>query len=136
MKEYLKKYAVAYICCFAFCGIMAGFYLNMHEFDTAETVDRYRLLCDAFSLPGMLLILFGGLMWVSAKGTLDALGFIGKKLVSSLIPGGRLDREERYADYVQRQREKRKGGYGFLFVAGAISIAVSLVFLALFYSVN
>ncbi len=136
MTDFLKKTAGKYVACFLFCGLMGYFYISMYDFAAAELVDKYRLLCDALSLPGMLLILFGGLMWVADRGTLDALTFIGRKIVFSLIPGKRLEREERYGDYVQRQREKKKADFSFLFIAGGISIAISLIFLALFYSVQ
>ncbi len=136
MSERWKKYAIKYGFSLVFAGSVAYAYISMRSFSGAARVDQYRMLCDAFSLPGMLLVLFGGLMWVAGKGTMDALGYIGKKLVASLIPGKRLDKEERYGDYVVRQREKRKGGYGFLFVSGGVCIAVSLVFLALYYSVK
>ncbi len=134
MIDYLKKNAKKLAGAMIFSVLIGWLYISMRDFAGAELVDKYRMLCDAISLPGMLLVLFGGLMWVAGKGTLDALGFIGCKIVFSLIPGKRLEREERYGDYVQRQREKPRGDYSFLFVAGGFCIAVSLIFLVLFYS--
>ncbi len=136
MNQKLKTALLQYIPSFAICAGIGWFYADMHDFAQQPLVDKYRLLCDACSLPGMLMILFALLMWVSSKGTLDALGFVGKKLLDSLIPGKRLDKEERYGDYVERQRAKKPVDCRFLYVVGGVCIAVSLVFLALFYSVQ
>ncbi len=134
MREYLKKNAVKYTIAFCFAGLLANVYISMRDFAGAAKVDQYRMLCDAISLPGMLLVLFGGLMWVSGKGAVDGLAFAGKKLLNSLIPGNRIREEERYADYVERKRESRKGGYGFLFISGGICVAVSVIFYVLYYT--
>ena len=38
-----------------------------------------------------------------------------------------------YLDYVEERREKRVKGYSFLFIIGGSLLAISLVFLVLFY---
>jgi hypothetical protein len=98
-------------------------------------VEQYRILCDAFTVPGLLLIIFGSLLWVSNTGALDGLMYAVTTAVRFLIPGGRLKMEEKYGDYVERRREKPVRGYGFLLISGCVTMAISLVFMALFYAV-
>ncbi len=136
MKTYLKKHSLGLILSFVCCLGISVAYICAYDISDMELVDKYRILCDAFSLPGMLMILFGGLMWCSSKGTLDFLGFSLQWLVKSIIPGKRLEKDERYGDYVVRQREKRKGGYSCMFVAGIFFLLTSFVFYLLFNSVS
>ena len=66
---------------------------------------------------------------------LDAIGYMISGVIRFLIPAGQL-KHEKYADYVERRREKGPvKGFGFLFVTGSVFMAAALVFIALFYSV-
>ena len=38
-----------------------------------ETIEQYHVLCDAFTLPGIFLMLFGLLMLMNDLGALDTL---------------------------------------------------------------
>ncbi len=118
----------------AFCGGMAWLYVSLRPFDAMTLKERYRTLCDAFTVPGTVLVMVGILLWLSNNGAVDGLGYVMSRLIHSLIPGGRL-RSERYADYVERRREKPLHGFAFLFVTGGVCMAVALVFMALFYSI-
>ncbi len=132
MSDTLKKNLIKYSIAFVICALIGFFYVSQYDFASLALVDKYRILCDAFSLPGMLMILFAGLMWVMGKGTLDAVGFILRRTVYSLIPGKRLEADERYTDYVERQRSKKQGDFRYLYIVGAVCIAFSLIFLVLF----
>jgi len=104
--------------------------------------ERYRVLCDAFFIPGILLILFGALAWVASQDAFAGLAFVGRNMLRALIPGGRLKYpHETYFDFLEERRAKREArkgqslGLGFLFFPGLAFLAVSLVFLVLFYQV-
>jgi hypothetical protein len=75
----------------------------------------------------------GGLSWASSQGALDGLGYVVHVLGKSLIPGKRME-ILKYNEYVMEKREKTPVGFGFLFISGAVVMAISLVFLILFYS--
>ena len=128
----LIKYGAAAV----FVGIMAYIYIAARDFASAALVEKYWILCDAFTIPGILLIMFGSLVWVSNMGALDGISYALAYLGRSLVPGmgGRSD--EKYADYVARKRENPIRGYGFLFISGCITMAVALVFMALFFSLS
>ena len=134
MSNRVKVNLIKYGGCALFVAVLAWAYVSLRDFGGAELVDKYLILCDAFTVPGMLLILAGCLMWASTTGVLDGLSYAVRYAVFSLIPGKRLERDEKYGDYIMRKREKRVKGYGFLFISGLITMVVALVFMALFYS--
>ncbi len=97
-----------------------------------DLVTKYRYLTDAFTVPGALFILVGLLVFLVNQGSLAALGWMVKRLFRSLIPGMRIQREQTYSEYLETRR--KVAGYGFLFISGAIFLAIGMVFLILFYT--
>ena len=127
----LLKYGIA-----ALIGAaMTATYLILRDFTGREPLaDRYRMLCDAFTIPGMVLILSAALVALSNAGSFTGIGYSVKHMVNQLIPGMGLQRET-YADYLERREGKKVKGYGFLLQVGIVFMAVALVFYALFYHV-
>lgn len=114
-------------------GLLVGaMYLVGNDFLSHGLMDRYRLLSDAFFLPGILMVLFGSLVWVSNEGAFDGVSYVVSNAFYWLIPGGRLHHYERYSDYVERKRGKRVKGYSFLFWVGAGFVIAGFVFNLLF----
>lgn len=134
MSKKVKTALLKYTCCGAFVALSVALYLGLQDFENADAVNKYRLLCDAFSVPGVLLVMFGALVWASNEGALLGVSYVVRFAVFSLIPGKRLQREEKYGEYVERKRDQKTTGYGFLFYSGLVSLAVAAVFLVLFYS--
>ena len=97
-------------------------------------VDWYLILCDAFTIPGLLFLMLGCMMSLSSQGALDGVTYVLKNAVRMLIPGAAL-KMERYYDYVEHKRANRAKGFGFLYVTGLVCMAFSLVFMFLFYSI-
>ncbi|MBO4355807.1 MAG: DUF3899 domain-containing protein [Clostridia bacterium] len=130
-KKTVLKYGIAVICGAALTAVMIS--LN-NPFREETTADKFRFLCDAFSVPGILLICVGILVWLSGEGAFNGLGYLFRYLRRSLIPGGRTRYpHETYYDYVQEKSGKKGGGFGFLFIVGGAFLLVGLVFLVLFY---
>ena len=97
-------------------------------------MERWRILCDAFTIPGLTCIMVGFLMMIANEGFFDMLSYACSKAVGMLLPGrGFSDDGEKYYDYVQRKKDKRATGFGFLFVVGGVLMAFALLFLFLFY---
>jgi len=124
------KYAIA----FAVGIALAVFYVSVRDFGVQTLADKYRILCDAFTVPAVLLIMSGALMSISNTGALDGLSYIAKQGLGMFIPGKGLG-TERYADYVERKRGNRVKGYSFLYISGCVFMALALVFLIFFYIV-
>lgn len=132
MSSRVKINIVKYGSCTVFTGLMILAYLLPREFHVAMQQDQYRMLCDAFSIPGMMLILAGALVWVSGEGAFNGISYCLRMAVYALIPGKRKDAYEKYGDYVERKSQKKVSGYAFLFYYGGAVMAVALVFLVLF----
>lgn len=120
-------------------GILIGLltvaaYLGNNPLDGQNTMQTYRILSDAFAVPGLLAILGGALMWVSANGALDGISYVLKYVVTRFNPFKR-DPVGSYRDYVAEKDQKRTKGYGFLFLIGLLFLAVSVVFLYLYSNV-
>ena len=134
MSETIKTNLIKYGICAAIVILFAALYIGGKDFAGAERVDQYLILCDAFTVPGVLLTMAGCLVWASTTGVLDGIAYAGRYAIYSLIPGKRLEKDERYGDFLERKQANRAKGYGFLFVSGLITLAIALVFMGLFYS--
>lgn len=132
MKNSVKAGLIKYGTAILFCGALVWVYVSLRDFSAAEPVEKYRMLSDAFMIPGMILIMAGLLLFVSGQGGMDGISYMAGRAIRSLVPG--MDRvDEKFFDYVKRKQEKRVRGYGFLFAVGAASLAVAFIFLFLFY---
>ena len=110
----------------------AAYYILSRDIGALTEAERYRVLCDGFSLPGLFLVLIGLLFAMSNLGALDSITYLLKYAVRMLLPGAFREMGH-YLDYVEERREKRVKGYSFLFIIGGSLLAISLVFLVLFY---
>ena len=112
--------------------VMAYVYVSLRDFSAQTLVEKYRILCDAFTTPAVLFIMSGALVSVSNAGALDGLIYVVTQGLGMLIPGKGLGTES-YRDYVERVSENRVKGYSFLYISGLILLVVALIFMALFY---
>lgn len=134
MSEKLRNGLLKYGISAAVCGILVVFYCAARDFSQMELVEKYRTLCDAFTVPGLLALCVGVLIWASNDGMFYGLGYCLNVAWRALIPGARY-KFERYYDYVTSKKEKRITGYGFLFLCGGVCMAIALVFMLLFYRI-
>ena len=129
----LMKYGVAVAIGLILVYIYVASRIDLGNLAAVAKVDLYLILCDAFSIPGLLLLLAGLLMTLSNHGALDGVGYVAVNALKMLIPGGAI-KAERYKEYLERKRANRVRGYGFLFVTAIAFLAIAAVFMALFYS--
>ena len=131
LQKNLKKYGITV----GLSLLLAYFYAAMRiDWANTEPVSLYRTLCDAFTVPGLLLVMSGLLMTFSNAGAMDGLGYVVVNGLKMLIPGGGM-KTETFKDYLERRRNNRVRGYGFLYVTGFGCLAIAAVFMILFYSV-
>lgn len=131
VKSNLLKYGITGTAC---AGV-AAYHVFSQNIGVLPLMEVYRVLCDAFFLPGILLVFSGLLIWLSNQGAMDALGYMLKSVVRFLIPGPG-PKHEKYGDYVQRRREKNVTGYGFVLIVGLISLAIAIVFNVLYSNLH
>ena len=129
----IVKNTAKYGGCILFVGVLAGTYLWSGRFLEQNMIEQLRLLCDAFAIPGVLLLCLGALIWTMGQGALDGLTYSLRLALGALIPGKRLEKEENYGAYVASQRAKSRGKVSGMLICGGVAVGISLVFLALYY---
>lgn len=135
MNRRIKVGLIKYGCTIAVGALFVCLYLISRDFsDVTTEAERYRILCDAFSLPGAFMMLIGALLKMSELGALDTITYGMRYLIHIVIPSWNLGKKS-YLEYVEERRGKRVSGYGFIVIVGAVMFAISLVFLKLFYQV-
>ena len=116
---------------------MAVSILHSYGFSSAVTdAEGYRILADAFTVPGVVIFLFGVLAALANKGAFEGVTYAVTYAVKMLIPGW-FSEQETYGDYLKRRRGQGKlSGYGFLYITGGVFLTAAVVFIALFYAVS
>ena len=132
MSKALRTKIIKYLVTIVIGAACVISYLSAYDLSVEPEVERYRILTDAFSLPGIFMILVGLLIKMNNLGALDTIAYGFSFVIHMIIPGW-FGKMEKYLDYVEARREKRVTGYGFLFVVGGILFGISLVFVVLFY---
>ena len=96
----------------------------------------WQALCDAMTVPGLLLTCIGLLSVVSGEGAFDGLNFSVRKAFGQIL------REERrsampktFYDYVSAKRENRRKKPPAQLYTGLVFLALAAVSLAVYYSV-
>ena len=105
-------------------------YIAPRDLASQTLIEQYHILCDAFTLPGLLMASVGLMVLMGNLGALDTLAFAVHYLLHTFIP--LLGKGKSYIDFVLERREHRVHGYGFLFVVGLLLTAVGVVFLVLY----
>ena len=129
-KVNLAKYGITSVIALA----MIWVYCSCRDLFQQPIMERWRILCDAFTIPGLTFVMIGFLIMVANEGFFDMLSYAASKAVGIFLPGrGFSDNGEKYYDYVQRKRGNRTTGFGFLFVVGCVLLAFAFLFMFLFY---
>lgn len=136
MNKNVRNAIIKYLVVGVIGGLMALGVLGIEGyFSMTEQSEKYRSLCDAFTVPGMIFMLLTGLLFASGGGAFDGIGFALGRFFRMLIPFVQKN-DESYAEYRERKRAKGKlHGYSCLLFVGLIFCAVAIVFLVLFYRV-
>ncbi len=102
-----------------------------------KTAEILFILCDAFFVPGIMLVMVGILMWIATTGLFDSLGYAARTALHLIFPTGLKERKTFY-DYKVEKAEKREGSkplYFILFVGiGFIVISVLMLIIWSSYS--
>ena len=115
-------------------GLVLGLatFIVQGGFAAREQEPLWRAVCDALTIPGILLTGMGLLSFVSEQGAFDGLSFGVRKAFGQIFSEKRRNpMPKTYYDYVTAKREKQKSkprttlfvGLGFLVLAG-VALAV------------
>lgn len=133
MSDRCKKILTKYIITVSLATAAILFILsNRGFFETVETEKKILYLADAFTIPGVIILMIGVMTWLSSSfGLFDGLTYSLGRLGRSLIPGGNLS-DEKFYDYKQRKMSSRKTDYAFLFIIGGVIMLVAIIFTIIF----
>ena len=126
----MKKKLLQYGICGAIGALLALWVMDMSGFFELwqQPAEAMLILCDAFFVPGILLVMFGALMWIATTGFFDSIAFAFRAAGHLLLPFLHLERKT-YYDYKAEKAEKRGSTPYFIFIVGACYLALSVVFL-------
>ena len=129
-RKILRKYFIATLCAAVFSSMI----LWLKEIGEAEILsDKFKILSDAFTVPGVLLIMIGALIWTSTQGIFDGLGYSFGRIGSMFIPLYQKSFEHlTYYDYKMSKNDKRIKGYSFLFYVGIGFFVIGILFFVLY----
>ena len=134
MEEKIISYLRKYIPAFAVMGIATWIILALRGQSPELAQDvRYLNLADAFTIPSVIMLMVGVLVWVAGKGTFDMLTYGISRAATSLIPGFK-GTNEKFYDYKMRKAEKPKMDFVFLLISGGVYFIPAIVFNILYYT--
>ena len=134
MRKSIKVKILRCLSAAAVGGAVTWWYGTSRWMEDMALVEQYRVLCDAFSIPGIMMILFAMLFSLNNMGALDTIAYLMSFLPRMIAPGA-FGEPEKFYDYVERRREKRTKGYGFLYIVGSVFLGIAIFYLVKFYSV-
>jgi len=116
-------------------AILIMFAKHIHTLPpTAENArEIMHILCDSFFVPGVILAGVGLIIFASNGGVFDMLAFATIKFFDLF----KKDAKGKYKDYYDYREAKkdRKTKMSFMLIVGLAYIAVSVIFLIVYYNV-
>lgn len=136
MRDNIISLVKKYLICFAVMGAFTVGILSSVGYSAEHPLDVKLLnLSDAFFVPGVVVFLFGVLVWVSTTGFFDSIAYVVNIGFRALVPFMRRGEYEKYYDYKLRKEEKRVKGYGFILISGLVYLLIGAIFAILFFAV-
>ena len=128
-----KRSARKFLIAFAVGMVIAvGVFAARGGLEYTDTVPVLQAFCDAFFVPGILFMGFGALLFCADDGLFDMMNYGVMKVIN--LSRSKKHRDafpKSFYDYRQMKDEKRKGGFGYLFIVGGGFMALAVLFLIL-----
>lgn len=129
-KKVLTKYAV----CFGVASAITLAVFAIKGFFTDRIETNIGILADGFTVSGILLTLFAGMLFVSGEGAFIGIGFVLRNIAQAFIPMGRRNHEF-YGQYRERKMsELKKQGDHCILVVGLGFLAIGVLFTIIWYT--
>ena len=139
MKEETKSLLIKYGLCFSVASLITLVVFWTKGFFTDRLDVNIQILADGFTVSGLMLTLFAGLLFVSREGALIGIGYVMRNVVLAFIPMGRA-KHEKYADYRERKlgNMKKPSDHSLLITGLAfflIGVILTIIWYVKFYNV-
>lgn len=138
MSDELKKKLGSYIIT-SLTGLMMT-YITMSNygiFEAQSAKEVIFIISSALSIPGVIIMMIGCLVWVSKDGFFDGISYAFSYTFKMMIPG--TDKTmSKYKDYIAEKAEKRaekKVSFAYFFIVGGVFLVLSVILLIIFYMI-
>ena len=127
MKD-IRKYLITLAIGLAMAGCIA---FSKDVFNQVELSMVFHILTDSFFAPGILIVGFGALIFVSNEGVFDGLVYG----ITSFLDIFRKEKKNQYRTFFDYKEGKgnRDTKFGFLIICGMIFILISCLMLFLYH---
>lgn len=133
MRDEIRSRLIKYGICFGVASLITFVVFWIRGFFTSDLGVNLQILSDGFSVSGILLLLFAGMLFVSGEGALIGIGFVMRSVALIFIPMGR-KHQETYAQYRERKLgEKKKPGDSSLLVVGLLFLLTGIILTVVWY---
>ena len=128
-----KKLLLKYLVCLGIAALMTVAVFAIDGFFTDDIAVNIQILSDGFSVAGILMLLFAGMIFISSEGALIGIGFVIRNVFLAFIPMGRA-KHEVYAKYRERKLSelKKQSDHCVLFT-GLLFFAIGIIFSVIWY---
>ena len=128
-----KKKIIIYLCAGLIAALICAALRGV--FSCTDKSRLYTLLCDSAFFSGIMLCGLGAVIWTAQKGIFDGLGFLVSSTRARFSSSEKQGKNEKYQEYVARQREKQDADIVPFFAAGGIWLAVSVILLIVYMQI-
>lgn len=133
MKQENKSLLTKYIICFCVASAITLAVFWIKGFFGNSVAVNIQILSDGFTVSGILLLLFAGMMFVSGEGALIGIQFVLRNIVQAFTPMGR-KHHEFYKDYRERKLgEMKKSSDHCVLFTGLVFLLVGIAFTVIWY---
>ena len=132
MKKNILRYSIASAVGLALAFVILCF---KNIFSQTDAVKVFQILCDAFFVTGICFACIGVIMLAGNGGAFDMLGYAFVMLVDALRKDISKRKYKDFYEYRQAKKEKKRNVL-YMFVVGGAFIAISVIFLILYYQVG
>ena len=129
MKEFFLKHSRTWITLFAGLLMVIGVFACCGGFQYENPKETIEDLCDAFCIPGFLLLSFGILVFISNDGGFSMLSYGVKRIFLVFKKDPRM---ENFYEYKKKRLEK-PAPFKYLLVVGSIYFFIGIIFLIIFF---
>lgn len=131
MKKENKLLLTKYLICFGVAAAIMVVVFAINGFFTDNLRTNFQVLSDGFTVSGVLLMLFAGVLYISREGALIGIGYVMRNVVLAFIPMGRT-KHETYAQYRERKTSKvTKSGDHCVVLTGLVFMIIGVICLVI-----
>lgn len=134
MKQENKSVWIRYLISFGIASLLTVGVFAIQGFFTDSPAVNLQILADGFTISGLLLTLYAGMIFVSSQGALVGISYVFRNIILTwFVPMGRANHEQ-FGDYRERKMaELKKRNDVCVLLTGLLFLAIGIAFLVIWY---